>query len=686
MIHKIAKRLGVKVTSKGDTVEGVRGATPPRPLPRKDWTVNHVGHNAIWSGAWILSDNVSIAHLPPIPSRTGERAVALVIPFCDGDLVKLENFFASWNLVDERQTTAKLRDFEPRLRCVLAYSGDLATKRGRVVEQYLMRLWRKYHNPLVVHTLSLMQPSIGHYDGAAMSFYSMFRILGPYFKAFQIVETDTLPVAKNWTQRLLAEASDGVCERWWQKGSAQRCNPHLYGSDLRQPVMIDWNHDFHINGNALYALGCPQFDDYLRRVQLFYPPRGRWGECDLMGGCETGLPNQGGYDHCMFQYRMAPINFAYAASVQGKFIYSDYILNMCEDEYNKHRVTESSPRALFVHSKFHMYAAEEQLLRRIFSRIVRRYPRPDETVHAVGRLQRAELDRGDIISGLCSSLEYASLKVASLLCLKRDAASVFSEIFTAGGLISSRWNDAFGDKPYVFSVDNDVECSVRLWTDAGAVVHARDDEGWSTQGRNAHSRIRHFISSNKEQHRRIDAYVCSTMGRAASLCAALGKSTPDKALVAYVKDARREDLKAIRYLEALRSHRGSTSVVMVVNTQNDRRYIHSHTGYQPIVLPQWCGGFSDTGSSIKQGGHGSNNIQVYLPTQAEFLVVAGEDSCKGQNRTALLANELITAQRSRADSSANQAFQWTSAVDGSRACSFQGGYGWLCPRIIYAHT
>ena len=246
IVDQVTRRLGLEPTKR--LPNEMSNEISVDLLRREVWAVGNLGSDATWSRSWLLDKNSSgIAQLPPTPSEasTSTSTVALVVPFCDGDLIKLETFLGKWNL-DESHTL-------DRLRCVLAYCGDLATSSGSAVERYLVKLWQKHRVPLQAYTLSLKQPPVGHYDGAAMSFFSMFRTLRLYFVSFQIMETDTIPVAGGWAERLASEATNGVCTNWWQKGSAQRCNPYLYGSDLRQPVDIDWNHDFHMNGNALCA-------------------------------------------------------------------------------------------------------------------------------------------------------------------------------------------------------------------------------------------------------------------------------------------------------------------------------------------------------------------------------------------------------------------------------------------------
>jgi hypothetical protein len=325
---------------------------------------------------------------------------------------------------------------------------------------------------------------------------------------------------------------------------------------------------------------------------------------------------------------MTPTNFAYAAYVRTKFTYSEYILNQCEDEYNKQEVSRAAPRTLFVHSKFYMYSKEEQFLRRIFRRILHRYPRSAEVLLATSRMQRAELEPLDIISGLCSSNEFTSLKIPSALC-NNAPTTVFEDIFAPVELTSMRWKDAFGGKTYVFSVGHNTECNDPLWADAGAAIH-RCGRECAINGFDAlaggNPRLMHrnfyprFNVEKKAQFDRVDAFVCSMGGSAASSCAELGRITTRKALIAYVTDARREDLTAIRYLNALREARWNESTLIAVSSTENLRFVKNQTGVQCTYLPQWCGGLADLKNATKRSGHGSSSQKGTPQGQRENTV------------------------------------------------------------------
>jgi hypothetical protein len=52
------------------------------------------------------------------------------------------------------------------------------------------------------------------------------------------------------------------------------------------------------------------------------------------GGCSTDKQYEGGHDHTMYQYRLQSETFNYVKHIFHKFIYSNFIQNWCEDEYD----------------------------------------------------------------------------------------------------------------------------------------------------------------------------------------------------------------------------------------------------------------------------------------------------------------------------------------------------------------
>lgn len=153
------------------------------------------------------------------------------------------------------------------------------------------------------------------------------------------------------------------CSRFWMKGSISRCDGR-YGDIAKR-------RDFHINGNALYCLGSPQFMDFINRVQAFYPAGAGTGK--NVAGCSTGRRAEDGWDHTFYQFRMQPENFEYAKGVMHRFVYSSFIANLCEDEYSVDDVLRIDPNTVLVHSKFPMLSEDEKWLRRAYIRVLGRY-------------------------------------------------------------------------------------------------------------------------------------------------------------------------------------------------------------------------------------------------------------------------------------------------------------------------
>ena len=201
-----------------------------------------------------------------------------------------------------------------------------------------------------VYLLSMHQAErLGHYDGAAATFFDLFPVLSPYFRAFQLMETDVVPLHENWAEKLetlvdggreregrresrasserivengrnrvsnndsededkhdkneLSGLFQAPCVDWWQIGSSALCNPSTTTGTSSAPL----KNDFHLNGNALYALRCSAFDEYRTLVLRFYPARGGYGRgrCVEVGGCEAGVSDEAiGYDRALHDYRV----------------------------------------------------------------------------------------------------------------------------------------------------------------------------------------------------------------------------------------------------------------------------------------------------------------------------------------------------------------------------------------------
>ena len=343
-------------------------------LPRGPWQSGSIAMLPRWDGA-----------APPAASQLSAK-IAIVIPFHDAELHKIDHFLKFWPM-----TAAP-----DGISVVMALNTDFGTPSGRVIRGSLLKIWRRHklEGVMPLYLLSLRQPNTNHYDGAALSFYQLLGFLGGFFPAMQLMETDVRPIGSAWVSKLAA-AAVGACSQWWIKGSAQLCSPLLNHR-------FDKRGDFHINGNGMYALGCPAFAHLVRRAQAFYPPSGvMGGQCDTMGGCETTIEFGGGYDHVLYNYRMDPAHFHYIRRVLPMFQYTLAVANYCEERANVTEIAARSDQTALVHSKFHLYSPEEQILIEVFNKVLLRLPEAYELQRFWPKLRYGTMTADDVLADLC---------------------------------------------------------------------------------------------------------------------------------------------------------------------------------------------------------------------------------------------------------------------------------------------
>jgi len=75
------------------------------------------------------------------------------------------------------------------------------------------------------------------------------------------MEPDTLPVKTGWLEALTRETQQMEAQGVWMRGSIQQHNMKMYG-DLDR---------YHLNGNAIYAVGSKPFRTFLRHARRYVP-------------------------------------------------------------------------------------------------------------------------------------------------------------------------------------------------------------------------------------------------------------------------------------------------------------------------------------------------------------------------------------------------------------------------------
>ena len=406
----------------------------------------------------------------PGPGRhRGATRLALVVPVHDGDIKRFGRMLKNWGRLEGNAETA----------VVLSYSGNISSPAGQELVRAFELHWRRWVNmdgtaPAVYH-LSLHQPRLGHYDGAALSFFQTCEALQDRFTAIALLETDVTPVKRGWLGRLREEAANPDCG-WWQKGSVVLCDAWGLGDFARR-------RDYHMNGNGLYATGCPGFIDYIRRVQRFYPPRAIYKDvgthCFVIGGCEPGSDtdymSDAGYDHALYEYRVQPENYVYVRPLLSKFVYSQVYANLCEESPDDHPVGEGT---VLIHTKFTFMSPPEQLVARVWGKILHRQPDVEEQKERYPLLDSGELVESDLVAEACLSSglwwQWSEYVGSSRVAAKKPRHKLCRNVQP------TPWRDRLAGKVYLWATDfhsAPVACNSKIYQAAGAVVHSEVDYG-----------------------------------------------------------------------------------------------------------------------------------------------------------------------------------------------------------------
>ena len=262
-----------------------------------------------------------------------------------------------------------------------------------------------FHNAKEPVFLSLtnvdVDPHLSHLEGAASSFFSLFELLETKYRTFLLAEPDVVPVQAGFAPALVEQSQRLGCgdDDLWQVGSPPLVADVEAGM-LRERV------DYHMNGNAMYALGCEGFEDYKCRAQTFYVPK---DECSRVAGCGTHEAYEGGYDHSLYRFRMHPENYEYSRLIVNRFAYSNFVQNRGEAIYDPEEVVRDSKSTYFVHSKSVYTDAAVTIFKEAVVGTLRRDVCVDddssqakkELAQIFRKLKKGEYDKVDAIRHIC---------------------------------------------------------------------------------------------------------------------------------------------------------------------------------------------------------------------------------------------------------------------------------------------
>ena len=245
-------------------------ATPTKKL------LNTVGADTYFYKGYGIAPPIFQGRVPETGSQRVQ--VAFVMPFVEFQLVKVATLLTEyWARFPPCQPDT------PRQRADLVFFTENKLSPG------IQRRIRSYYAGLGVErtgcfrtdepiflSMAEVNPELSHLEGAAFTFYSLFRLLEKSYKTFILAEPDVAPVQPNFLPALVQKTLTVNCEAdgFWQVGSLPLAKDVDAGM-LRERV------DYHMNGNAIYVLGCAEFEEYKCRVQSFYVPK---DDCELVAG------------------------------------------------------------------------------------------------------------------------------------------------------------------------------------------------------------------------------------------------------------------------------------------------------------------------------------------------------------------------------------------------------------------
>lgn len=347
-----------------------------------------------------LSSNSHVRQSVDNDNNTTLR-IGVVVPFTDGRSDSVRNALLRWNSIEYKACEDSSDAF------LYFYHSGANSIHEEEIKSYVrdLHLDNCFQGGIQFFYANLPAEIAKHHpSGPCAQFYRLFELLRHKVDYFVIIEPDALPIRANWLSEIHKQVVD-LNGNVWLKGSASQCH-HRY-SQLKA------RHDFHINGNAIFRVNDKGFDEFLERVQSFYP---EYTASEVaVRGCATGQMYEGGHDHAIYQFLHHPSNFEYAQKILHKFQYSDFIINLCEESYDEDDIRAHYPSTYFVHSKAPFFTTAEKVVREVYFAILGEFP------------SREEMSQWLAGHSLSSSLEGLKEAVIRKLCASEHDVKVLGQ-------------------------------------------------------------------------------------------------------------------------------------------------------------------------------------------------------------------------------------------------------------------
>lgn len=140
------------------------------------------------------------------------------------------------------------------------------------------------------------------------------------------MEPDVRPIRSHWLAAVDAQTRPPNAP-FWMKGS-------LFRGDMVRTISRLVYDRLHVNGNALYALGDPNFRTfYFQTIRPFI----------------AKYYHEGAYDTDIFKWLLDPHHYDEARHLAHLFIFSDFIQNWWHNAYSIAQIRQTSPNTVLVH-------------------------------------------------------------------------------------------------------------------------------------------------------------------------------------------------------------------------------------------------------------------------------------------------------------------------------------------------
>lgn len=586
--------------------------------------------------------------------------VAIVLPFIKSQTDRLRSAMSLWSST----SLALLPGFRSQDACALDADGNIANpdlpsytliwyydknlddpedteSRDEILNatqeafDALGSVKRCFRGGVRVVSADLEPAANKHPCGPCAMFYGLFDRLTE-FSYFMLVEPDVTPIREHWLDALGAELQISTPgQDFWIKGSVPRC----MGSYGR----IAQRNDLHLNGNGIFKLNDPGFNDYLERVKAFYPG----GPDGCAGGCSTGFEYENGHDHAIFRFRQHPFNFEYVKNVQHRFQSTPFIINLCEDPYDYQTVHAEFPSTSLIHSKRPLLDDAAKAVTEAYWDVFGKF-----NVDAgftkqnmlAASIREGNMTINDLYVSLCAS--QVSLKAKSKAktqraprkCLEMCGKALYEKRVQqsiCGGSYDAikRWRSFEPGKPYVWTSDFHAApfaTNQEIYVDAGAVLHAEIDfpncqffpgtckqrlkvlsnDDWRGFGLGncPNDMRRRFFDAYKDdpEFKRVDAFICSHPVANCELYMPFNRSiivyATTRAEFGRFDDVvawRQKDINARspfrweEWVQNLRLIAATPGNIVAANSVYDVQYIKKMAGVDARYIPSWGGDKSD---------------------------------------------------------------------------------------------